>query len=262
MTFSNFRRLAGALALSAAAIVSTSQAFAATVKLGFALDDSGSMSTNEYNLQKQGLANALALLPTNGTYEIAVVKFNSSAQQILAPTVVSAANLATIQATITGAARNGGSTCIGCGIQLLVDLFGNIGTDIGLINVSTDGGNNVGNPTTAVTAAVNAGFDGLSFEAVGVSSASTLADLADLAFPGNVQVYQSGATLPNPLTESFVIRVNNFNDYEAAIGAKLQRIIDVTDPTDPNVIPLPAGAWLLITGMGGIAMIRRRRKTA
>lgn len=262
MFTTSIKQLAGAFVLSAAAVLGTSQAFAATVKLGFALDDSGSMSVSEYNLQKQGLANALSLLPTNGTYEIAVVKFNSTAQTILAPTVVTASNLGTIQTTITGAARNGGSTCIGCGINLLVDLFGDIGSDLGLINVSTDGGNNVGNPNTAVTNAQNNGFDSLSFEAVGVTSTSTLNSLASLAFPGTVQVYNSGDALPNPLTESFVIRVTDFAGYEAAIRSKLQRIVDVTDPNTPDPIPLPAGAWLMIGGLGALAAVRRRRKTA
>ncbi|MGM0661543.1 MAG: VPLPA-CTERM sorting domain-containing protein [Pseudomonadota bacterium] len=36
----------------------------------------------------------------------------------------------------------------------------------------------------------------------------------------------------------------------------------VTEPDDINVIPLPAAAWLLLAGLGAIAALQRRRKTA
>lgn len=46
----------------------------------------------------------------------------------------------------------------------------------------------------------------------------------------------------------------------AFIDIKVQEI--TTQPTDPSVIPLPAAGWLLISGLGGLAALRRRRKDA
>lgn len=46
----------------------------------------------------------------------------------------------------------------------------------------------------------------------------------------------------------------------AFIDIKVQEI--TTQPPSPGVIPLPAGGWLLLTGLGGIAALRRRKKAA
>jgi hypothetical protein len=35
-----------------------------------------------------------------------------------------------------------------------------------------------------------------------------------------------------------------------------------SNPTPRTVIPLPAAAWLMIAGIGGLAVVGRRRKTA
>ncbi len=56
--------------------------------------------------------------------------------------------------------------------------------------------------------------------------------------------------LPNPLTQGFVLRVDNFADYQGAISAKIQRIVQVPEPGTLTLLGL-AGVWF---GFG------RRRK--
>jgi hypothetical protein len=40
-------------------------------------------------------------------------------------------------------------------------------------------------------------------------------------------------------------------------GEALEASVEISQ--DPSVIPLPAGAWLLIGGLGGLAAFRRRK---
>jgi hypothetical protein len=68
----------------------------------------------------------------------------------------------------------------------------------------------------------------------------------------------SGGAVPDPRTQGFVIEVENFTDFEAAIGSKVAAIVR------PDVVPLPAGAVLFISGIAALGGLRasRRRKSA
>lgn len=60
--------------------------------------------------------------------------------------------------------------------------------------------------------------------------------------------------------------VTNWNDtiFDSGLaiaGANIGGVaIDPTDP--PSAVPLPAAGWLLMAGLGGLSVVRRRRKTA
>jgi hypothetical protein len=281
-----------AVRLAATAVVSLTTALAAPaawsatiVDLGFLLDGSGSVSAADYTRARNGLADAMALIPVTGdvTYRVGVVSFGSNAVTNLAPTVLTADTLDFVQTTIRTGPRASGTTAIASGIDRLVADFADIGPlgAISLINITTDGVPNVRRDISrqrganaledtllAAQDARAAGWDGISVEAVGsgVSSNSAISFLLSLASPGDAvallasDVIAGNASLTNPTTTGFVLRVNDFDAYPDAILAKVQRVVDDTTPTPPDVapIPLPAAGWLLLAGLGALTMVRRR----
>jgi uncharacterized protein YegL len=247
------------------------------VDLGFSFDRSTSISSTDFALARTALANAIATIPTANPdvqYRIGVVSFGQGARTEVPPTILTAATLPTVLTQINAMTQlQGGATAMADGIDKLVADFAAVGLgNISLMNMTTDGQPNdfrdVGSVFNVFTDTENAaadafaaGWNSLSIEAVGsgANSGSALTFLAGLAFPGPVQIVEPGGALPNPLTNSFVLKVNSFADYEAAIRTKVQRIVDDTGG-GAAPIPLPAAGWLLISALGGLAVMRRRQR--
>lgn len=262
------KKLVAATAVSLLAFAPAS--FAATVDLGFAIDESGSVFSGDFVLARDGLAAALGSIPTDDpdvTYRISVVKFDGTVETVVPVTVLdSPAALNTVVGQIQGATQQGGSTAIGDAIAALTMNFTNAGGfgDTSLFNVTTDGANNTGSSISAsATAAANAGLTGLSYEAVGLAA---IQPLLDTAFPTAPVLVTDAANLPDPTKQGFVFEVDSFADYAAAISSKVQTIVDNTggggtpDPDPLPPIPLPAGMPLLLGGLGVLALVRRRAK--
>ncbi|MEM8775692.1 MAG: VWA domain-containing protein [Pseudomonadota bacterium] len=272
----NLKKLLGATTAAAGLALGASAVSAATIDLGFALDESGSVATSDFNLSKQGLANALNQIPTSGPnqYRISVIAFDSNARTIIAPTIVTAGNLAGLQAQINGIVNSQGGTDIAEAVDLLTANF--VGVGLGAetyLNVATDGGSSANALALAAENSNNAGVDGLSFEAIGPANQS---NLLRACYGGGANSYTdpgSGNTaagcslvndpnnLPDATQEGFVLAVDNFMDFEGAIAAKVQSIVDDTGGGGPNVVPLPAGMPLLLVGIGAFAFARTRRKS-
>lgn len=243
--------IVGTIAIAAIGMAAE-RASAAIIDLGFLLDESGSVGSANYTTAKSALANALASIPTGGAdqYQVGVVSFASGATTIVSPTIVTAGNLAGIQALINGDGYSGGSTNMTAAFNQIVADFAAVLGSTSLINITTDGQpNSDANATAAAAAAVVAGWDSISAEAIGSADVSFLQSIAYPNAPG--VVVDPGDPIPNPLTQGFVITVANFDAYGDAIEGKVQRIV--------NPIPIPLALPLFITALAGLGFVGWRQ---
>ncbi len=266
-----------AMAIATALTVSMSAPVkAAVIDLGFALDESGSVASSDFSLSTQGLANALDKIPTSGAnqYRISVIAFNSNARTIIAPTIVTATNIAGLKTNISNISQSSGGTDIAGAVDLLTANFSGVGFGAETyLNVATDGGSNSSALALAAGNAAANNVDGLSFEAIGsfVSTDTLLrscfgnGSYSDPGF-GNTaagcSLVTDATNLPDATQEGFVLAVNSFLDFEGAISSKVQSIVDDTGGgTSP--VPLPASLPLLLSALGiGGFMTRRKTKAA
>lgn len=281
-------RLIAATAMGLA--LSVTAANAATVDLGFILDESGSVGKTNYESSVIALRNALNQIPLASatvTYRVGVVSFGASADTIAAPVIFDTqtnkntvlAALLDESSTTDGGTRGYGTpsgitnaTNYGAALNLLNSEFGTLG-DTSIINMATDGGNNSGYSNTEVAGIAGAlrsdGWDALNFEAVANTSASNRNYLASIGFDtasfGGCGQITDASGITNVADNCFVLKVDTFDKFESAILKKVNKTVIDTggDPTSP--IPLPAGLPLILSGigaLGGLGALRRRKSKA
>lgn len=224
--------LAGILAVSAPA---TSHADP-LVELGLAIDVSGSISTANFNLQKNAYINVLnnpSIVPRDGSVAIGVIAFDDTIHPVFTTTVITPATIGSlISALNTNLLDFGGSTAIGDSIAYLSNqlLTNSISSTKQVIDVSTDGDGNVGvNQVTASNAAVAAGIEEVNCLGIGAG--------ANCNF--------------NRGTGSFSITVANFADFQTSLERKI--IAETT-----TGVPEPAS--MAIMGFGLIGLLTARSK--
>lgn len=240
---------------------------AALIDLGFSLDSSGSVAFSDFDTTRQALANALSVIPVTGPneYRVAVTSFSNGSQTVVSPTIITAANLAGIQNAVRGAFYFGGGTDTAGAITSLAGLFSGTVGGLGattLLNITTDGvPNSQQDAEDAAQAALAAGVDGISFEAIGFIDETALENMAAIAGPGAGVIVDDLTMIPNATVQGFVIPVSDFAGYSAAIAAKIGRIVDDTGGGTP-VVPLPAGLPLLLSAIVLFAGLRAKRRAA
>jgi hypothetical protein len=249
--------IGGALLLGAMCFGVQAQVQGGPVSICLALDGSGSLTSTEFDLQREGYALAVedsAIVPRDGTVTFVVVQFSNVVVTEIAATTLNnetdAVNLAAAIRAITF--QQGGATATGTAIETCVtELSGLSGRQV--IDISTDGGSNLGtSPPVAADDAVSAGIDAINL--IGVGQGVNVTELNDTARP------QPASELPEP---GFVVLVADFSDFNPAIESKIQAEIAGGGPIGPVAVPIMSGPALgmlvLILAVFGAGFIGWRR---
>ena len=242
-----------AIVLGAAA---TSAHAVTTVDLELALlvDVSGSISRAEFDLQRQGYANAFddagiqASIAGGRSLAATLVYWSGTSQQaqVVGWTLIdSAASASSFASAILAAPRTfSGGTNPNNAIDFAVPLFASNDFDgvRQVIDVSGDGQGNAASTSAARNAALAAGIDQLNGLPILGSDPSLLA-----FYQNNVQ---GGAG-------SFTQAASGFADFDDAVRLKIGREIVGPIPA----IPEPETYAMLLLGLGVIGFVSRRRKS-
>lgn len=245
--------LLGAVALAAAG---TAHAAPIRVALGIVIDGSGSIDATEFSTQISAYQTVLgdsSILPADGSVVVNVVQFSTTAQiEQTAIRISSEADRSTLLGALAAMIQLDSLTDIAAGIDLAVsDLDAFLATiDPGefdpdftkLIDVSTDGFDNVGaTPESAVANAIANGYSAVNCLGIG--------PFADCSWnDGN--------------GEDFL--ASSFADLLPVLEDKIT--FEITgDPGgggEPTSVPAPATILLLVPGLAGLGLARRRRAEA
>jgi len=137
------------------------------VAIAFLLDESGSIDSSDFTLEKEGFKQALNSLPANGNIEIAVIFFSSSITTGVELTTLNVTNFTTIESALSKP-QNSGGTNMSAAINEAVKVLANSTAPTKIIFLATDGKPNDKNNT--ISAVDNSRNSGIIIEPIGIGS--------------------------------------------------------------------------------------------
>ena len=256
------------------------------VELAFLVDGSGSITSSDFSIMLNGIADALVnpkCVPHNGTLELTVIQFGSGATVEVAPKLInSLTDAQNVASVIRNIVKDDGGTDYEAGFDLAIATV-RFALSRQLINITTDGApNSESGAIAARQRALNAGFDEIDAEGIGLSvangrSAPTTNDPAvvndPISFLRDNIVYPQPGLLSPPATwppnkAGWVRLVNDANAFAATVCEKFQIVVSAETatptvtpvPVAPVPVPEPITIVLFGTGLAGLATYAQRRK--
>ncbi len=190
------------------------------VSVVFVLDESGSVSQSNFNLETQGFQGALQSLPLDGSVEVSIIGFASSNTIIVDKIALTPATLNTIDTALSNNPKSGGGTVMSGAISTSSQLLLASTAPSKIICLATDGRPNSQSSTTL--AANSAKNSGIILTPIGIGLGSTGKSFLDSI--------ASNPPVPNPSNfTDFATVVNNICVGVTASVLNLELTPDVVD---------------------------------
>jgi uncharacterized protein YegL len=246
--------IAAIFVISVLAAMCAPASAAEKIDLFFLVDGSGSISSPDFQLQKEGLAYAIndsTVVPQDGRVSVCIIQFASTAQVEVPLTTITNQSVAdAVSAGIMAISKLGGGTSMSGAFNMATANFPSDPSGRQVIDLSTDGSPN--NPTAtnlARDAALAAGFDDVNAIGVGLSPGSS------------GELFLQQLVYPQPWTSvpGFYILATDFQDFKDKIKEK---IIKEIEPPTPSAVPAitPIGLIALVSLLSVVAAISIRKK--
>lgn len=201
-------RLIFFMLMMAAGIVTSQAAASPNISVAFVLDESGSISSEDFQLENRGFIRALERLPTNGAIELSVIGFSRNVEVIVDSTILTSATYGDVKRALEGNRQSRGGTNMASAISTAATMLGNSVAATRIICLATDGEPSVYSfpPDSrarreAVTAAEAAKAAGIALAPVGIGLASSGKNFLDLIAsdppvpnPGNFEEFATVVT--------------------------------------------------------------------